>query len=227
MKQTVASIGAILVTAALITALVLGHAAAQQPRVSVNHAASAAVVDSPSASPSPVIGSPSPVAVASTAPNPVAPAPAPPSQPAATVQNPLPSPSPSPVQAQPSPTPSPSPDPSVTPTPVPSPSPTPPPPCSWSIDVSTLTGTNTWSPLGTWTGSSVTSTSPLFVTGVYGWLSYTYTFSASCVGHASLASRYYTDGALIYNDNITSTNPSTRQANTPPSSEVVFVVTVQ
>lgn len=222
MTKTIASVGAIVVTAALIGALVLGHAAAQHPRALVNQAASAAVIDSPT--PSPVDTPATPVPVPSSAPI-KAPPPAPPSQPAATVQNPLPSPSPTPASS-PSPVPSPSPV-QIQPSPSPTPPPPPPPPCSWSVTVQTQATAGTWSDLGTWTGSTSTSTSPLFIAGVYGWISYTYSFTDSCIGHASLRSQYAQDGQLIYTDAITSTAVSTRQANTPPNSEIDFVVTIQ
>lgn len=209
------------IAAALVGALVFSHSALH-PRASfgIGTAASAAATDTPSPTPTDV---PTPALTPTAAPTtqPAAPAPTPPQ--VATVSSPLPSPSPSPVQA-PLP-PSPTPDPSAPPPPPPSP--TPPPVCSWSVVVSTQTSAGTWSDLGTWTGSAATATSPIFITGVSGWLRYTYQFTAACIGHAALASTYVNSGSAIYSDSITTTSAETREANVPHNTQVDFTVTVQ
>lgn len=225
MKRNIASVAAVLVFAGLLTGGVLfSHRPASLPQT--------ADVVSPSPSdtvtPSPDTVTQSPTADAAPTPSqaPAAPAPKPTQPPVATVQNPLPSPSPSP-----DPTPAPTPDPSASPSPSPSPSPVqappPPPVCIWSVSVQTLAndGSGGWANLGTWNGSTTsgTVTSPIFITGVLGWLQYTYNFSDACSGHASITSYYVFSGDRIYTD---SAGTSTRQANIPAATQVDFVVTV-
>jgi hypothetical protein len=106
---------------------------------------------------------------------------------------------------------------------VPTPPPPPPPPCSWSVTVSSLSSPGVWSPLGTWTGSGASATSPIFVTASYGWLDYTYQFSASCSGSLTSVD-LETGGTTIYADNINGAATNEHQANLPPSTQVQFKV---
>lgn len=213
--------------AALVATLLLSHAARPVAHGGISTAASAVDTSSPSPSTTTVVvassPTPTPSTLTTTTTQP-APAPAPPSQ-VATVQNPLPSPTPTPT---PTPTPSPV-QVQPSPTPTPTPAPTPPPVCSWTVAVSTLAGPTSadgWANLGTWTGNTQTSTSPIFITSQYGWLQYTYQFTDACIGHATLKSVYTLSGSPILSDSITSTASSTRQANVPNNQQVDFVVTI-
>lgn len=232
--NTVASIAGAAIAVVLVGTLIFSHAALQ-PHGLIGHAASAAATDSPLPTDSPVaiVASPTPPIVA-TITNPLPPAS---SAPAPTAPSPSPSSAPAPAPAPASPVPSPTDSPSPVPSPSPAPAPTPPAPsptpvsvapCSWSVAVSTLSdqATGTWSSLGTWTGSAVSSTSPIFIMATTGYLRYVYGFSSACVGHATLASYYAFNGSPIYTTSITTTVTQTQEANLPPNTQVAFKVTI-